>query len=76
MSELPGTRPLGRSFYGLEEPAGEPCEVCGERPGRPQQCPGDRAYHRHGRVHTLDDGLLWVCELCLPAIAEAWERRR
>lgn len=52
------------------------CERCNQRAAKPQRCPGDRAYHRHGRVHTLSDGLEAVCDDCLIDVGREWENRR
>lgn len=80
-SEIPGIRKPGVSFYGIEEPVGEPCEVCGQRPGQRQKCILDGAHHRHGMTHWPGPSfneLKWVCNSCLDdgiAIAEAHFRR-
>lgn len=73
-----GTRPLGVSFMGIEEPAGEPCADCG-KPGVPNDClmsgiPWRRPHphrcgpHRHGMTHVLDAAgrreLMWLCRGC------------
>lgn len=68
---MEGIRPLGVSGgFGIVEPAGEPCEDCGERPGLPHGCLGDGAYHRHGMTHTLEHGLLWLCDECYRHLAD------
>ena len=60
------TYPSGYSGgFGIPMPEGEPCEGCGERPGRPHQCPADGAAHGHGMIHTKEHHLRWVCCECL-----------
>lgn len=67
-TDIPGVRPLGVSGgFGIVEPAGEPCEDCGERPGVPHVCIADGAQHRHGmtHVHVGHHTLLrWLCDPC------------
>lgn len=65
---IPGVRPLGVSGgFGIAEPAGQPCDDCGERPGVPHGCIGDGAQHRHGMTHVHDGNdtpLRWLCNPC------------
>jgi hypothetical protein len=52
------------------------CERCGQHEASPQQCPGDKAWHRHGAVHTLPSGLEHVCHECIKDIRIEWLSRR
>lgn len=65
---IPGVRPLGVSGgFGIVEPAGEPCEDCGERPGVPHGCIMDGGSHGHGMTHVHDGNdtpLRWLCDVC------------
>lgn len=40
------------------------CENCGEARGRFQICHADGRIHHHGCVHTVDEGLKWLCDYC------------
>jgi hypothetical protein len=68
------------SVWGIERPAeGTICMVCARNPGRPQRCPSDGAWHRHGMIHRLVGDsfpLVWVCDDCAAVENERDNDRR
>jgi hypothetical protein len=54
-------------------PEGEPCSLCGERPGQPHQCLMDGRAHGHGMTHIpTESGRRsrpeWLCCSCIDSL--------
>lgn len=53
------------------------CEVCHKRRAvEAPTCPGDKAQHRHGRIHLADGGLAHVCGPCCAGEIAKWNAKR
>lgn len=64
---------LNNVVDGKEIPMNSLCDMCKEKEGQGQMCEGDGRLHGHGMVHTIKNGLMWLCDDCADKVKLEWQ---